>query len=54
MIVKVMKPAGSNFPGVDYNDKKVDNEMLFEWHKSSGGAKDPAEDELKKRKKKKR
>jgi hypothetical protein len=26
--------------------------MLFEWMKSSGGAKDPMEDELKKRKKK--
>ncbi|MDP9955010.1 hypothetical protein J2X97_000647 [Epilithonimonas hungarica] len=24
MIVKVMKPAGSGFPGVDYNDKKID------------------------------
>ncbi|PZU15449.1 MAG: mobilization protein, partial [Chryseobacterium sp.] len=24
MIVKLMKPAGSNFPGVEYNDKKVD------------------------------
>ncbi len=24
MIVKVMKPAGTNFPGVDYNDKKID------------------------------
>ncbi|AZA87588.1 mobilization protein [Chryseobacterium shandongense] len=24
MIVKIMKPAGTNFPGVDYNDKKID------------------------------
>ena len=24
MIVKIMKPAGSNFPGVQYNDKKID------------------------------
>ncbi|MPT32597.1 MAG: mobilization protein [Chryseobacterium sp.] len=24
MIVKLMKPAGENFPGVDYNDKKID------------------------------
>jgi len=24
MIVKLMKPAGVNFPGVDYNDKKID------------------------------
>ncbi|MFC4686942.1 relaxase/mobilization nuclease domain-containing protein [Epilithonimonas pallida] len=24
MIVKLMKPAGANFPGVDYNDKKID------------------------------
>jgi len=24
MIVKVMKPAGSGFPGVDYNDRKID------------------------------
>lgn len=34
--------------------KQAVNEMLFEWQRSSGGAKDPAEDELKKRKKKKR
>ncbi|WP_317224473.1 relaxase/mobilization nuclease domain-containing protein [Chryseobacterium sp. Y16C] len=34
--------------------KQAVNEMLFEWNKSSGGAKDPMEDELKKRKKKKR
>src|SRR5690554_7038110 len=25
MIVKIMKPAGSSFPGVKYNDKKVDS-----------------------------
>ncbi|HAO26991.1 MAG TPA: mobilization protein [Chryseobacterium indologenes] len=24
MIVKIMKPAGTNFPGVDYNDNKID------------------------------
>ncbi|QQM25883.1 relaxase/mobilization nuclease domain-containing protein [Elizabethkingia sp. M8] len=24
MIVKIMKPAGSTFPGVNYNDKKID------------------------------
>jgi hypothetical protein len=24
MIVKIMKPAGSNFPGIQYNDKKID------------------------------
>lgn len=24
MIVKLMKPAGSNFPGVEYNDKKIE------------------------------
>lgn len=24
MIIKVMKPAGINFPGVDYNDRKID------------------------------
>ena len=24
MIVKLMKPAGSNFPGIQYNDKKID------------------------------
>ncbi|WP_409515173.1 relaxase/mobilization nuclease domain-containing protein, partial [Chryseobacterium sp.] len=24
MIVKVMKPAGINFPGVDYNERKID------------------------------
>lgn len=33
---------------------KAVNEMLFEWMKSSGTAKDPAENELKKRRKKKR
>lgn len=32
--------------------KQAVNEMLFEWMKSSGTAKDPAENELKKRKKK--
>lgn len=32
--------------------KQVINEMLFEWMKSSGTAKDPAENELKKRRKK--
>ncbi|PTT38189.1 mobilization protein [Chryseobacterium sp. HMWF028] len=25
MIVKIMEPAGSNFPGVQYNDKKIDD-----------------------------
>src|SRR5690554_4043455 len=25
MIVKIMKPAGSSFPGVKYNDKKIDS-----------------------------
>lgn len=24
MIVKIMDPAGSDFPGVNYNDKKID------------------------------
>ena len=33
---------------------KAVNEMLFEWMKSSGTAKDPAENELKKRRKKRR
>ncbi|PWN58467.1 relaxase/mobilization nuclease domain-containing protein [Chryseobacterium viscerum] len=33
---------------------KAVNEMLFEWTKSSGTAKDPAENELKKRRKKRR
>lgn len=41
------------------NNKKTElskavNEMLFEWMKSSGTAKDPAENELKKRRKKRR
>jgi hypothetical protein len=33
---------------------KAVNEMLFEWTKSSGTSKDPAEDELKKRRKRKK
>jgi hypothetical protein len=28
MIVKIMNPAGSDFPGVNYNDKKI-KEILF-------------------------
>jgi len=34
--------------------KQAINEMIFDWTKSSGTAKDPAEDELKKRRRKKR
>jgi hypothetical protein len=33
---------------------KAINEMLFEWTKHSGTSKDPAEEELKKRKKRKK
>lgn len=59
---KFLNPIGINEVQTENrteNNKKTElnkavNEMLFEWMKSSGTAKDPAENELKKRKKKRR
>lgn len=49
--IKSEKLAESN---TEKEFKQAVNEMLFEWQNSSGAAKGPVEDELKKRKKKKR
>ena len=59
---KFLNPIGINEVQTENrteNNKKTElnkavNEMLFEWMKSSGTAKDPAESELKKRRKKRR
>ena len=59
---KFLNPIGINEVQTENrteNNKKTElnkavNEMLFEWMKSSGTAKDPAENELKKRRKKRR
>ncbi|CAA7387165.1 hypothetical protein CHRY9393_01472 [Chryseobacterium fistulae] len=56
-----MNPIQANENRTENNESKENtelskavNEMLFEWAKSSGTAKDPAENELKKRRKKRR
>ncbi|WP_317164237.1 relaxase/mobilization nuclease domain-containing protein [Chryseobacterium sp. 8AT] len=59
---KFLNPIGINEVQTENrteNNKKTElnkavNEMLFEWMKSSGTAKDPAENELKKRRRKRR
>ena len=59
---KFLNPVGINEVQTENrteNNKKTElnkavNEILFEWMKSSGTAKDPAENELKKRRKKRR
>lgn len=55
---KFLNPIQTNESRTENNEKtelnKAVNEMLFELMKSSGTAKDPAEDELKKRRKKRR
>lgn len=55
---KFLNPAIANETRTESNEKselnKAVNEMLFEWMKNSGASKDPAENELKKRRKKRR
>lgn len=55
---KFLNPAIANETRTEINEKselnKAVNEMLFEWMKDSGASKDPAENELKKRRKKRR
>ena len=55
---KFLNPIQTNENRVENEEKtelsKAVNDMLFEILKSSGTAKDPAEDELKKRRKKRR
>lgn len=55
---KLLNPIQANENRTENNEgnelSKAVNEMLFEWMKSSGTAKDPVENELKKRRKKRR